>query len=562
MKKLLLLLITLIFLAVSCSGSKKAENDVDILPDEDAVDEDVTDVDETGDSEDEEAVEPDDTDEYEKEDLDPCDQDPCKNLANSDGICSGKENGGFECGCIESYFWNGKECVNPCVGFDCGQFEHTVGECKSENPVMPICDCEKGFYWCGKDKGCLKVKPAAINICTGQTKCYDNEKEIMCPAEGEEFFGQDAQYAKLGYCIPQSFSIDNSVEDEPVVVDNNLGLMWQRKIPPLEERYIEDVLQYCEDLVYGGYSDWRLPTLEDFMSIADYGKYDPAVNTEYFPDTGLFWTATKYKLINGWPEGNYAEHHTIFDFEESSSYQEVTCRGLAGLSPDYEPFSFNIRCVRGGTAKTSGYILPGTLWENTIWSDNNLIIMKKPDTDLTWAEALKYCSELDYAGISDWRLPNVKELVLSRWGSSDFSLWENALTSTTKPADPAFNFSNLNYRLASYNYSAYFYSKKEKVKSALVCVANDPCGKGTFWNGVKCVKNPCDPNPCESEDDLNSTCKIIDENSYTCGCSRCMDTYKEHSTGKCHDDIINGFYCSCEKGYYWSPWAGEGCVKD
>ncbi|MBQ3368774.1 DUF1566 domain-containing protein [bacterium] len=559
MKKLLIFLLLATFFTVSCGSSKKTENnDTDILPDEDLIN-------------DEEAVEPDedtvdeelnDTDEDELEDIDPCDPNPCYGLENSTGECI-TDADKYSCGCVDNYFWDGVKCVNPCKGIDCTKFEHATGLCKPNNAFSFSCNCDKGyFFWRWEDKRCLAKEPAAVNICTGQTKCYDNEKEIDCPAENEEFFGQDANYARLGFCIPQSFSIDNSVEDEPVVVDNNLGLMWQKKIPPLEERYIEDVLQYCENLVYGGYDDWRLPTLEDFMSIADYGRYDPAVNAEYFPDSGDFWTATKYKLINGWPEGNYAEHHTIFDFEESSSYQEVTCRGLAGLSPDYEPFSFNIRCVRGGTAKTSGYILPGTLWENTIWSDNNLIIMKKPDTDLTWAEALKYCSELDYAGISDWRLPNVKELVLSRWGSSDFSLWENALTSTTKPADPAFNFSNLNYRLASYNYSAYFYSKKEKVKSALVCVANDPCGKGTFWNGVKCVKNPCDPNPCESEDDLNSTCKIIDENSYTCGCSRCMDTYKEHSTGKCHDDIINGFYCSCEKGYYWSPWAGEGCVKD
>jgi len=29
---------------------------------------------------------------------------------------------------------------------------------------------------------------------TGQTKCYDNEKEIACPQSGEPFYGQDAQY--------------------------------------------------------------------------------------------------------------------------------------------------------------------------------------------------------------------------------------------------------------------------------------------------------------------------------------------------------------------------------
>ena len=30
---------------------------------------------------------------------------------------------------------------------------------------------------------------------TGQTKCYDASKQIACPQPGEDFYGQDAQYA-------------------------------------------------------------------------------------------------------------------------------------------------------------------------------------------------------------------------------------------------------------------------------------------------------------------------------------------------------------------------------
>ena len=30
---------------------------------------------------------------------------------------------------------------------------------------------------------------------TGQTKCYNNTEEIPCPQPGEDFYGQDAQYA-------------------------------------------------------------------------------------------------------------------------------------------------------------------------------------------------------------------------------------------------------------------------------------------------------------------------------------------------------------------------------
>jgi len=29
---------------------------------------------------------------------------------------------------------------------------------------------------------------------TGETKCYDNTKEIVCPSVGERFYGQDGNY--------------------------------------------------------------------------------------------------------------------------------------------------------------------------------------------------------------------------------------------------------------------------------------------------------------------------------------------------------------------------------
>ena len=194
MKKLLLLFITLIFVAVSCSSSKKAENDADILPDDEATDDE--------DNNDE----LNDTDEDETEDIDPCEPNPCEGIKNSTGECT-KANNSF------------------------------------------ICSCEEGHYWHGSRKGCLNDRPAYANVCTGQTKCYDNEKEILCPQAGKEFYGQDAQYAKLGYCVPQSFSIDGTVPGEPVVVDNNTGNMWLQKIPPVASLNFEEVKAYCQNLV-------------------------------------------------------------------------------------------------------------------------------------------------------------------------------------------------------------------------------------------------------------------------------------------------------------------------
>ena len=50
----------------------------------------------------------------------------------------------------------------------------------------------------------------------------------------------------------------------------------------------------------------------------------------------------------------------------------------------------------------------GTVTDN----DTNLMwIQKKADTTMTWKDALAYCENLTFAGHSDWRLPNIKELI-------------------------------------------------------------------------------------------------------------------------------------------------------
>ena len=51
----------------------------------------------------------------------------------------------------------------------------------------------------------------------------------------------------------------------------------------------------------------------------------------------------------------------------------------------------------------------GLMWEQaTADTDGDGDVDK--DDMVTWAEALRYCEDLDFAGHDDWRLPNVREL--------------------------------------------------------------------------------------------------------------------------------------------------------
>jgi hypothetical protein len=41
----------------------------------------------------------------------------------------------------------------------------------------------------------------------------------------------------------------------------------------------ESAKKYCKDLTIGQRKDWRLPTIQELLSIVDYSKFDPALDS-------------------------------------------------------------------------------------------------------------------------------------------------------------------------------------------------------------------------------------------------------------------------------------------
>jgi len=134
------------------------------------------------------------------------------------------------------------------------------------------------------------------NVCTGQNKCYNNEEEITCSSSSSaDFYGQDAQYAAQGKCTPQSFTVQ-TISSQKVVLDNNNGLMWQQTIQTSTYAW-SGAFSYCDGSTYAGYRDWRLPTPQELLTIVDNSRYNPAIDTTYFPNTpsGGFWSSISYQ---------------------------------------------------------------------------------------------------------------------------------------------------------------------------------------------------------------------------------------------------------------------------
>ena len=290
--------------------------------------------------------------------------------------------------CKEYYFYDpaSGQCLNPCDSDPCGE----VG-CLATSASAYFCKCQEG-YWLGSGKGCQETRPNIGNICTGQNKCYNNTKEIACPAEGEDFFGQDAYYASLGICIPKSFEVQ-TISDQKVVVDRNTGLMWQQKIPVKKFSW-ESAVSYCNDLSYAEYSDWRLPNPKELLTIVDNSKNDPAIDETYFPDTpdSHFWSSSVYVAASGNAWG--LDIRGKFEFFEKSGTHYV-------------------RCVRGDSLPNSSFETDSTSEDEVVVKDLSTghLWQKTIVGGKTWQQALDYCEKLTYAGYSDWRLPNRNELV-------------------------------------------------------------------------------------------------------------------------------------------------------
>ncbi len=86
------------------------------------------------------------------------------------------------------------------------------------------------------------------------------------------------------------------------VKDNYTGLIWQREDDGVKRNW-EDAKRYCSNLLLDGYSDWRLPTIEELYYLGDMTKVKPAIDTNYFSvKNHCYWSSTTYKndSSNAW----------------------------------------------------------------------------------------------------------------------------------------------------------------------------------------------------------------------------------------------------------------------
>ncbi|MFK2822126.1 DUF1566 domain-containing protein [Arcobacter sp. YIC-80] len=64
-----------------------------------------------------------------------------------------------------------------------------------------------------------------------------------------------------------------------VVIDTNTNLMWIDTIDVLKiKKEHEKAIEYCEKLVFAGYSNWRIPTIDEFKTIVNKKNHKNYIN--------------------------------------------------------------------------------------------------------------------------------------------------------------------------------------------------------------------------------------------------------------------------------------------
>src|SRR3990172_11418815 len=284
-----------------------------------------------------------------------------------------------------------------------------------------------------------------VVVDTGQTTFYDNSKTISIPQPGEPFFGQDAQYNGTQH------SYQNN--GDGTVTDLVTGLMWQKSpdtngdgvINYSDKMFFDDAKAYAASFHLAGYNDWRLPTIKELYSLIMFSGAE--ANPDATSTAGLVpFIDTNYF---NFAYGDLSSGERIIDAQYATStiYVSTTMTGdrtlfgvnfadgrIKGYPADRSiGKKYYVLYVRGNTAYgTNAYVDNG---DGTITDNATGLIWMKNDNGATfsWENALSYAEGLEYAGYTDWRLPNAKEL------QSIVDYARSPATTSSAAIDPLFN---------------------------------------------------------------------------------------------------------------------------
>lgn len=307
--------------------------------------------------------------------------------------------------------------------------------------------------------------------------------------------------------------------------------------------------------------------------------------------------ATREMTCTNLPEN--AEWNTVVKITQTWNGEEYIPSNEGTFNEEASTTECRFKCI-SGTEWTGSSCITSLTWS------------KKADAIYTWEEALSYCDNLTESGYTDWRLPNIDELmtllinvdrVLNNCQVSeanDCLSWNDcwSCSTCTETGTQSSNGTSCD------DWSTYYYEDGRYSKlgdagwfcsSSVVSDDSDYAWCVDFTDviveksdkhysaSVRCVKfksdsdtdtepvqtNPCDSNPCSSVANSTGSCTVIDEtdfhmmHDYSCGCNEHYNW--NDSTLKCEPETQT-FYCADKPenstwnsvSSYTQTWDGTG----
>lgn len=201
---------------------------------------------------------------------------------------------------------------------------------------------------------------------TGQTQSYTDT------------FGEDSDYSMN----PPSYTDNNN----GTITDNVTELVWQQTVDNTQRTW-SDANSYCENLELAGITDWRLPATKELLGLLMLNR--AAGIDDAFSDVESSWSS------NGTDNGDNYYHWVSFnnfDIDRSPDTTEMEVLCVSGT-----PISTGFKDNGDGTVSD--------LHNELMWQQNLA-------DEMSWEDALIHCEALNLAGYNDWRLPNIKEVIM------------------------------------------------------------------------------------------------------------------------------------------------------
>lgn len=256
---------------------------------------------------------------------------------------------------------------------------------------------------------------------TGQVRCSDNHDFIACPeTENFPFFGQDAQY--------QGRHPSYQDNGDGTVTDLVTGLMWSKSAEETKVS-LKEAWAVARKMNLAGYADWRVPNIKELYTLihfaGDTGTPSrggmstwpsdaiPFINTDYFDFRYGNVSAGERYIDAQWLSATTYVSFTMDGMKTvfGVNFADGRIKGYGFQRQSGGPIikKFYARYVRGPDYGANDF---RDNKDGTVTDKATGLMWMKADSQqsMTWSDALAYAEHMVFAGFSDWRLPNAKEL--------------------------------------------------------------------------------------------------------------------------------------------------------